>query len=56
MKTIMVINHEGLPSPFKADAFSVDQNGYLALRADGAIVAMFSPPAWHGVYDTEAGA
>lgn len=53
-KTVTVIDHTGMPRSFRADLFDVDENGYLKLTADGAVVARFSPAAWHGVYGAEA--
>jgi hypothetical protein len=54
MKLITVINQAGAAVAFKADTFDNDENGYLILRADGAVVAKFSPACWGGVYDQEA--
>jgi hypothetical protein len=53
MKKITVVTEASTQS-FKADLFDVDENGYLTLRSDDAVVARFSPAAWHGVYDEEA--
>jgi hypothetical protein len=52
-KKITVIGEEQ-PLSFRADLFDVDENGYLTLRADDAVVARFSPAAWLGVYGQEA--
>lgn len=54
-KTVTVLDHTGQPRNFRADKFTVDENGYLILTGpDGTVVARFSPAAWHGVYGAEA--
>lgn len=51
---ITVIDQLGTDRSFSADNFDVDENGYLRLRADDAVIAVFSPAAWHGVLNEEA--
>jgi hypothetical protein len=53
VKVITVIDSAGRTRQFKADDFRVDDNGYLNLTAGSAIVAVFAPPTWHGVYHDE---
>lgn len=53
-KKITVVNHAGTSLSFRADAFDIDENGYLSLRAEDAAAARFSPASWHGVFDEEA--
>jgi hypothetical protein len=54
MVTVTVIDVAGTTRTFKADGFSVDDDGVLRVTGDRDVIAVFRGPAWHVVFNEEA--